>query len=75
MKGQLNWQKFAKTMLVGRKIVKVTYDKQPNYFDEEEYPQVFAIHLDDGQILIPSADEEGNGTGVLFTNHSQGMFI
>ena len=62
-------------MLVGRKIVKVTYDKQPNYFDEEEYPQVFAIHLDDGQILIPSADEEGNGTGVLFTNHSQGMFI
>ena len=70
-----NWQKFAKTMLVGRKIVKVTYDKQPNFFDEEEYPEVFAIHLDDGQILIPSSDEEGNSTGVLFTNTGHGMFI
>jgi hypothetical protein len=75
MTEQFNWQKFAKTMLVGRKIVKVTYDKQPNFFDEEEYPEVFAIHLDDGQILIPSSDEEGNSTGVLFTNTGHGMFI
>ena len=68
-------EKFAKENLTGRKIVKVSFKPQTFYWDKEEYDKVLAIHLDDGQILIPSIDEEGNAPGVLFTNIKWGMYI
>lgn len=54
--------------LIGRKIVKV------RYMDEEEmenmgwYGSAVIIQLDDGHILWPSMDDEGNGPGAIFTN-------
>ena len=70
-----NWKKFARDNLVGKTIVKVSHKPQTFYWDKKEYPEIFAIHLNDGQILVPSIDEEGNAPGVLFTNIGLGMYI
>lgn len=52
--------------LVGRKIVAIRPLKKAElddmYWDEFDQDG-FAIILDDGQVMIPSSDEEGNGPG------------
>ena len=67
-------KKFAIDNLTNKLITKVTFRTQP-FWNKEEYPDVLAIHLHDGQILVPSIDEEGNAPGVLFTNIKWGMYI
>lgn len=55
--------------LVGRKIKKVKWlspDESYEYFGWDYQP--LEIHLDDGTILTPSADDEGNNAGAIFTN-------
>ena len=56
--------------IVGRKIVKVRPLMQEELDDmywNQRYGSVgFAIILDDGQVLIPSCDPEGNGPGHVF---------
>ena len=68
-------KEFAIKNLTNKLITKVTFKPQTYYWDEKEYPSVLALHLHDGQILIPSIDEEGNAPGVLFTNIKWGMYI
>jgi len=68
-------KKFAIDNLTNKLITKVTYLPQPHYWNKEEFPEPMAIHLHDGQILVPSIDEEGNAPGVLFTNIKWGMYI
>ena len=56
--------------LVGRKIVSVRHISKPELDFEgwEEYNvPTTIIELDDGTLIYPSQDEEGNGPGVLFT--------
>lgn len=54
--------------LVGRRIVAVRHlEKREDiwgFLDERR--GAFALELDDGAILVPSQDEEGNGPGDLF---------
>ena len=59
--------------LVGRKIVAVREltkkeMKQEYWFDEG----CVALVLDDGTILYPSRDPEGNGAGALFGRTNEG---
>jgi len=68
-------KKFAIDNLTNKLITKITFLPQPYYWNKEEFPEPMAIHLHDGQILVPSVDEEGNAPGVLFTNIKWGMYI
>ena len=63
------WQKLVDKHLVGRKIVKV------KWLDPKETDKIFGwsqqpceIHLDNGTVLTPSMDDEGNDAGAIFTN-------
>ena len=66
-----HWNKTAKDGLVGRKITKISrYTGQGTDFTNQ-----LVIHLDDGQEIYASSDEEGNGMGVIFTNKGKGMYV
>jgi hypothetical protein len=63
------WHKEASKHLVGRTIKKVKWldaDSSYKLFGWDYQP--CEIHLDDGTILTPSADDEGNNAGAIFTN-------
>ena len=65
------WINEASKQLLGRKIVKVRYMHQTE-MDElgwDSRPVVF--QLDDGNVIFPSQDDEGNGPGALFTNNDK----
>lgn len=65
---ELKWTEVARRQLVGRTIVAV------NYFSPEEAElcgfdqRPIVLKLDDGNLIYPSCDEEGNDAGVLFTD-------
>jgi len=64
-----NWQSKVNKHLVGKKIVKVEWldpGKTHRIFGWDHQP--CEIHLDDGTILTPSQDDEGNNAGSIFTN-------
>ena len=64
-----NWQKLVDKHLVGRKIVKVEWlspKKTEKIFGWEQQP--CEIYLDDGIILTPRRDDEGNESGAIGTN-------
>ena len=63
------WQNLVNKHLVGRKIVKV------EWLSPKETDRLFGwsfqpceIYLDNGTVLTPSADDEGNESGSIFTN-------
>jgi len=71
MKNEMHktWHERANKKLVGRKIVKVKWlDPENTYRTFGWTQQPCEIHLDDGTILTPSCDDEGNEAGALFTN-------
>ena len=61
-----HWTDYGKKHLVGRKIVGVRWlsEKECEAMDWHSRPIV--LHLDDGTIVFPSMDDEGNDGGVLF---------
>ena len=64
-----NWEELVKKHLVGRKIVKVKWlaPKETEKF-YGWYQQPCEIYLDNGIVLTPSQDDEGNDAGAIFTN-------
>ena len=50
----------------GRKIVSVRPLTKEEYGLEEWYETAICLVLDDGTIIYPSSDEEGNNPGALF---------
>ena len=61
------WTKVAADMLVGRKIVRVRYMTVPEMEDMGWYSRCVVMILDDGNIIYPSKDDEGNDAGSIFT--------
>jgi len=64
------WGKKASDFLVGKKIVAVYYhNKEQNeeLFGEDDYQSNIRIVFDDGHWITASQDDEGNGSGVIFT--------
>ena len=62
------WTDVAKKQLLGRKIVDVRYMTQEEADDMGWYSRPVVFQLDDGNLIFPSADDEGNDGGALFTN-------
>lgn len=65
------WIKTAEKQLLGRKIVKVRYMSQEEADDMGWYKRPVVFQLDDGNVIYPSADDEGNDGGALFTNNNE----
>jgi len=63
------WTKIAKNQLLGRKIVNVRYLSKEEAETLGWYNRCVVIQLDDGNLVFPSADDEGNNAGSLFTNN------
>ena len=63
------WQDLVNKHLVGKYITKVQWlnPKDSKKLLGWDY-QPCEIHLNDGTIITPSADDEGNNAGSLFTN-------
>ena len=64
-----HWTDIAKDQLLNRKIVDVRYLSQEEADDLDWTERPVVIHLDDGNLIYASADDEGNGAGALFTNN------
>jgi hypothetical protein len=63
------WAKTAHDQLVGRKIVAVRYMGDDEAKEFGWYQRPIVIQLDDGNLIYPSADDEGNNGGALFTSN------
>lgn len=61
------WTEVASSILLNRKIVKVRYMNQSEADDMGWYSRPVAFLLDNGVWIFPSADDEGNNGGALFT--------
>lgn len=68
----LHWTKFAIANLQGKKIVKVRYmsDEETNTLGWGH--KTLVLQLDDGSIIFPSQDDEGNGPGALHGQDAKG---
>lgn len=75
MKDEKDWDKhwtdIANSELVNRKIVKVRYFSQKEADDMGWTSRPVAMLLDNGVWIFPSADDEGNDGGALFTTSKQ----
>lgn len=62
------WTKAAQKQLLGKKIVKARYMSKHEASSLGWFNRCVVIELDDGNIIYPSSDDEGNEAGSLFTN-------
>ncbi len=66
------WIKYGKKHLLGRKVIDV------RYLEEEEMEVMgwstssLVITFDDGTMVFPSMDDEGNGAGAIFGQTEKG---
>jgi hypothetical protein len=58
----------AQKQLVGRTIARVAYMNNNSAENLGWERHAVVITLDDGTMLLPSRDDEGNDAGALFTN-------
>ena len=69
------WTEVASKQLLGRKIIAVRYMSLEEMNELGWESRCFVIQLDDGILIFPSMDDEGNGAGVLFTNNKDNSVI
>ncbi len=62
------WSEKIKQLLVGRRIVDVSYMTDTEAEGSGWDFKPIQIKLDDGTLLTPTQDDEGNDGGSLFTN-------
>lgn len=62
-----DWTERGKKALVGRKIVGFRYLDALELDGLDWHYAAPVLILDDGNVLFPSADDEGNNAGALFT--------
>jgi len=65
------WTDKVDDFLVGRTIVKIEYMPKEEVEDMLWHKTPVVIHLDDGGMLIPSMDDEGNDGGAVITNYKK----
>ena len=65
----MHWLTEAKEQLLNRKIVNVRYMTREEAQDMDWYCRPVVMVLDDGNLIYPSCDDEGNNGGALFTNN------
>ncbi len=62
------WIKDIEKVLLGKKIVSIRYMTKKEMKEMGWYKRPIILQLDDGNIIYPSMDDEGNNGGALFTN-------
>lgn len=65
------WTNIAKEQLLGKHIVDVRYLTEQERTTLNWHRRCVVIELDDGNLVFPSQDDEGNGPGSFFTNNEQ----
>ena len=66
---ELRWTREAEAQLLGRRIIKVRYMTDAEMRDLEWGHRALVLILDDGNLIYPASDDEGNGPGAFFTNN------
>jgi hypothetical protein len=56
--------------LVGRTITRVRWLTEKEMQEMDWHEACIVLQLDDGTMLLPSRDDEGNGAGALFIDNS-----
>ena len=70
-----NWTAEAIKQLLGREIVQVRYLSEKEQQGVGWYDRCVVIQLDDGSLIYPSRDDEGNDDGALVGQTSDGDSI
>lgn len=65
------WAADAEKLLLGKKIVAVRYMTDEEVLEIGWNKAPIVLQLDDGNIIFPSMDDEGNDAGALFTNDAK----
>lgn len=65
------WTDVAKKQFEGRKIVNARYMSRKEADKLGWNNRVVVLQLDDGNLIYPSMDDEGNDGGALFTNDKE----
>jgi hypothetical protein len=60
------WGEYAEERLVGRTVKSVRYLTPEETKEMGWYSRPLVIEFDDGSLIFPSRDDEGNGAGALF---------
>jgi hypothetical protein len=70
------WTEVASKQLLGRKITAVRY-MSPSESGALGWDgaRCVVFQLDDGNLIYPSQDDEGNGPGALFTNSKDNSIL
>ena len=66
------WTDYAEERLVGKKIKRVRYLTNVEAEGLGWYSRPLVIVLNDGSLILPSMDDEGNNGGALFGQSNQG---
>ncbi len=64
------WEKYGTKHLKGKTIVDVRYLTDEEMKGMSWYNKCIVLELNDGSLLFPSRDDEGNGAGALFGQSS-----
>ena len=67
----IKWEKDIAKALLGRKIVKIRYVSDKEMKDMMWYKRPIVLLLDDGNWLMPMADDEGNDGGAIATSYKE----
>ena len=70
-----HWTKVAKDTLVGRSIVAVRYLTHEEADRLGWYSRSVIFELDNGTLVWPSRDDEGNDAGAIFTTDPKGSTL
>lgn len=62
------WTNDVKNALVGKTVKEVRYMTEKEKESMMWYNKPIVIIFDDGTAIYPSADDEGNDAGAIFTN-------
>ncbi|MBU3625905.1 hypothetical protein ICN48_06615 [Polynucleobacter sp. JS-Safj-400b-B2] len=65
------WVKKAEKQFLGKRIIGTRYLTEEEMNDLGWTQKCVVLHLDDGNIIFPSVDDEGNDAGALFTNNKE----
>lgn len=72
---KLRWSQHAEKHLLGRTITGVRYLTDKEVETLGWYRAAIVLMLDDGSLLFPSQDDEGNNAGALFGQGKNGEEI
>lgn len=67
-----NLTNMAETQFIGKKIVGVRYMTNKEAEELDWFCRPLIIELDDGNLIVSSSDDEGNGPGVILSLNGKG---